>query len=119
MPVCAGYALEIDAQDWNSSSYDYSMMSVAADSRVLGNVIRSAFAVLKFTRNSILVGSSTGRSPGLATFRILSTKTAARRHIAGWSAPYDMSAPASDVSLDHTDNGKRRAIARFAIYSLC
>src|ERR1700751_1332353 len=52
-----------------------------------GEVSPNAFAVFLFRRNSIFVGSSTGRSAGLAPFRILSTKTAARRHIAGWSAP--------------------------------
>lgn len=65
----------------------HSTTSVAATSKVLGNVSPSALAVFLLRTNSIFVGSSTGRSAGLAPFKILSTKTAARRHIAGWSAP--------------------------------
>ena len=34
-----------------------------------------------------VVGCSTGISPGLAPFRILSTNAGARRHIATWSGP--------------------------------
>lgn len=39
----------------------------------------STLAVLRFTTSSNLVGCSTGRSPGLAPFSILSTKIAALR----------------------------------------
>src|ERR1700733_3091540 len=45
-----------------------------------GDTVRpSALAVLRLITSSILFGRSTGRSPGLAPFKILSTKTAARR----------------------------------------
>ena len=37
-------------------------------------------AVFRLTRNSNFVGCSTGRSAGLAPFKILSTKSAARRN---------------------------------------
>src|SRR4029079_14137601 len=66
---------------------NYSITSVAATNKELGKVSPSAFAVLLLRKNSIFAGSSTGMSAGLAPFRILSTKAAARRHIAGWSAP--------------------------------
>ena len=46
-----------------------------------GNVIPRAFAVLRLSTSSNFAGCSTGRSPGFAPFRILSTKMAARRHI--------------------------------------
>ena len=39
-----------------------------------------ALAVLRLSTSSNFVGRSTGRSAGLAPFRSLSTKTAARRH---------------------------------------
>src|SRR3989304_781079 len=45
-----------------------------------GMVRPRALAVLRFTTSSNLVGCSTGRSPGLAPLRILSTYTAARRN---------------------------------------
>src|SRR5437016_960990 len=44
-----------------------------------GIVNPSALAVLRLTTSSNLVGCSTGRSAGLAPFKILSTKVAARR----------------------------------------
>ncbi len=44
-----------------------------------GIVSPIALAVLRLITSSNLVGCSTGRSPGLAPFRILSTKVAARR----------------------------------------
>jgi hypothetical protein len=52
--------------------------SSARRSSDCGIVSPSAFAVFRLMTNSNLVGSSTGRSPGLAPFRILSTKYAAR-----------------------------------------
>ena len=43
-------------------------------SRSLGGMVRlRALAVLRLITSSILVGNSTGRSPGLAPFKILST----------------------------------------------
>src|SRR5262249_21867765 len=53
-----------------------------------GGMLRpSACAVLTLTARSYFVGSSTGRSEGLAPLRILSTKPAARRETARISAP--------------------------------
>ena len=66
----------------NWSPRPHSITSVAATSKLLGNTSPNAFAVFRLRRNSIFVGSSTGRSLGLAPFSILSTKAAARRHIA-------------------------------------
>src|SRR5262249_18723151 len=45
-----------------------------------GMLTPRALAVLRLIRNSNWVACSTGRSPGLAPLRILSTYTAARRH---------------------------------------
>ena len=57
----------------------YSMMSSARASRV-GEMLRPrALAVLRLIASSNLVGCWTGRSPGLAPFKILSTYVAARR----------------------------------------
>ena len=48
----------------------------------------SAFAVLKFTTSSNLLGCCTGRSPGLTpSLRILSTKDAAFRYMRGRFSP--------------------------------
>jgi len=47
----------------------------------------SAFAVLRLITSSNLVGCSIGRSPGLAPFRILSTKVAVRRNLSRTLAP--------------------------------
>ena len=45
-----------------------------------GGIVRPiCFAVLRLMMNSNFVGCSTGRSAGLALFRILSTKYATRR----------------------------------------
>src|SRR6266571_7791545 len=57
----------------------HSITSSARASSEGGTSIPSALAVLRLMRNSNLVGCSTGRSPGLAPFSILSTKVAARR----------------------------------------
>src|SRR6266567_6466911 len=58
-----------------------------------GIVSPSALAVFMLITNSKFVGCSTGRSAGLAPFRILSTKYAARRATSDWFAPYDMRQP--------------------------
>src|SRR5262249_60501601 len=51
----------------------HSITSSARASSVGGTSRPSAFAVLRLITNSILVGNSTGRSPGLVPFKILST----------------------------------------------
>ena len=45
----------------------------------MGNSRPIAFAVLRLTTSSYLIGCSTGRSPGWAPLRILATKWATRR----------------------------------------
>jgi len=57
----------------------YSISRDACTMNVDGIVIPSAFAVLMLTTKSNRIACSTGRSPGLAPFRILSTNTAACR----------------------------------------
>jgi hypothetical protein len=63
-------------------------MTRSAGGRSAGEMVRpSAFAARRFTTSSNFEGCSTGRSAGLAPFKILSTKTAARRQISLKSAP--------------------------------
>src|SRR5262249_60844717 len=59
----------------------YSITSSARASRVGGIRRPSAVAVFTLRTSSSLVGCSTGRSLGLAPFKILSTYTPARRYI--------------------------------------
>src|SRR5262249_21149975 len=77
----------------------YWITSSASRSRDGGIVIPSALAVLRLMTSSNFVGCSTGRSPGLAPLRILSTYVAARRPTAEKLGPYDMSPPASTQLL--------------------
>ena len=65
----------------------YSITLSARTSTDGGMVIPSAFAAFRFITNSNLVGNSTGRSAGLAPFRILSTKYASRRKESGRFGP--------------------------------
>ena len=59
----------------------YSITWSACSSSVLGIVNPSALAVLRLMTSSNLVGSSIGRSPGLAPLRTRSTYRAARRNV--------------------------------------
>ena len=61
------------------SRHAYSITSSVRAISEGGTVRPSALAVLRLITSSILLGRSTGSSPGLAPFKILSTKTAARR----------------------------------------
>src|SRR5262249_1686273 len=56
------------------------------------------FAILRLMMNSNFVGCSTGKSAGLAPFRILSTYVAARLSKSGKLTPYDISPPASTAA---------------------
>jgi hypothetical protein len=63
-------------------------ITLSAWKRRDGGMVRSrAWAVLRLMTSSKVVGCSTGRSAGLAPFRILSTKTAARWNISTWLGP--------------------------------
>src|SRR5262245_46450506 len=59
----------------------YWITSSARSSNDGGITRPSAFAVLRLITSSNFVGCSTGRSPGLAPLRILSTKCAVRRNM--------------------------------------
>src|SRR5262245_25427048 len=59
----------------------YSITSSARASSEGGTVSPSALAVLRLITSSNFVGCSIGMSPGLVPFKILSTKTAQRRHM--------------------------------------
>jgi hypothetical protein len=63
-----------------SKQHRHSITSSARSSSEVGTSTLSAFAVLRFTTSSNLVGCSTGRSPGFAPLKILSMKTATRRN---------------------------------------
>src|SRR5258708_36742992 len=52
-----------------------------------GKVNPIAFAVLRLTTSSNVVGCSTGRAAGFAPFKILSTRSAARRYLSGKRSP--------------------------------
>jgi hypothetical protein len=65
----------------------YWITSSARRSSDGGIVIPSAWAVFKLMTSSNFVGCSTGKSAGLAPFRILSTYVAARRNWSGGLAP--------------------------------
>ena len=63
-------------------------MISSARSRIDGGIVsRSSWAVLTLMTRSNRTGCSTGSSPGLAPFRILYTKVAARRHSSGRFGP--------------------------------
>jgi hypothetical protein len=65
----------------------HSMTSSAVASSVGGTAKPSAFAVVRLTTRSKLVGSPTGISPGFAPRRILSTISAARRNRSVYLGP--------------------------------
>src|SRR5271167_2847008 len=58
----------------------HSITSSASSTNVSGSFKPRCSAVFKLMTSSKVVGCSTGRSAGLAPFRILSTKEATRRH---------------------------------------
>src|SRR5262249_36765327 len=62
-----------------TNSRRHSITPSARASSVGGTSMPSVFAVLRLITSSNLVGCSTGRSAGLAPFRILSTYAALRR----------------------------------------
>src|SRR5215510_13407832 len=68
------------AESQDELAAPHSITSSARASNMGGTSRPSAFAVLRLMISSNLVGCSTGRSAGTAPFKILSTKTAARRN---------------------------------------
>src|SRR5215510_695263 len=65
----------------------HSITSSARASSVSGTVRPSALAVLTLMTSSNVLGCSTGISAGFAPRRILSTNSAARRHLLGQFGP--------------------------------
>src|SRR5262249_16845437 len=60
----------------------FHLITLSARASTLGGIVRPiCFAVLRLITNSNFIGRSTGRSAGLAPFRILSTYVAARRKL--------------------------------------
>src|SRR5262249_27526855 len=76
----------------------YSITSSARATSDCGTASPSAFAVLRLTVSTYLVGAWTGRSAGLVPLRILSTYSAARRNWSSQSRPYDNNPPAATLS---------------------
>src|SRR5262249_11394673 len=70
--TCAAHKL-MSALGQKRTLARYSINSSARSSNDRGKVIPIALAVLRLMTSSILVGNSTGRSPGLVPFKILST----------------------------------------------
>src|SRR5215472_3464765 len=93
----------------------HSITSSARSSIDVGTVRPSALAVFRLITISNLVGSSKGRSAGLAPLRILPTKAAARRYRSFRSAPYDIRPPTSTNSRSWWMAGRRCAMTRSAI----
>jgi hypothetical protein len=85
--VSAPQAAMRSAEKCDELATFHSITSSARTSRDEGTVILRVFAVLRLTDKSILVGNSTGRSPGRAPCRILSTKEADRRQHHSRSTP--------------------------------
>src|SRR5262245_36971388 len=71
----------------------HSITSSARASSVAGMVKPSAFAVLRLTTSSYLVGPCTGRSAGFSPFRMRLTYSAALRNCWSTSYPYDTNPP--------------------------
>src|SRR5262249_20567403 len=65
----------------------HSITSSARASSVGGTVRPSACAVIRLMTSSNFVACSTGRSPGFAPRKILSTYSAARRNMSGTFVP--------------------------------
>src|SRR5215468_5292220 len=79
--IAAPVQRDVDGIPEWSHAVPYCMTSSARSSRDGGIVSPRAFAVLRLITSSNFVGCSTGRSAGLAPFRILSTNTATRRSV--------------------------------------
>src|SRR5690349_7111936 len=75
------------AQPRDESSPFHSITSSARLSRAGEMAVPTDFAVLRFIASSNLTGCSTGRSPGLAPFKILATYPADCRYMSGKLGP--------------------------------
>src|SRR5262249_5166840 len=73
----------------------HSITSSASASSLSGIWRPSALAVLRLMTNSNLTGASTGKSAGLAPFRMRSTYEAVRRKMSYTSGPYDIRPPSA------------------------
>src|SRR5215470_3573246 len=64
------------------------LMTLSALASTFGGIVRpTCLAAFRLMMNSNFVGCSTGRSAGLAPFKILSTYVAARRSKSYWFTP--------------------------------
>src|SRR5262249_10281824 len=73
----------------------HSITSSASASSLSGTSRPSTLAVLRLMTNSNLTGASTGKSAGLAPFRMRSIYEAVRRKISRTSGPYDIRPPSA------------------------
>src|SRR5690348_10912907 len=71
----------LSIQNPKSKIQNVYLMTLSARASTFAGIVRSiCFAAFKLMMKSNFFGCSTGRSPGLAPFRILSTYVAARRN---------------------------------------
>src|SRR5215475_8724022 len=77
-----------------SDHFTHYRITLSALASTFGGIVRPiCLAVFRLITNSNFVGCSTGRSVGLAPFKILSTYTAACRYISKPLTPYDIRPP--------------------------
>src|SRR4051812_50004822 len=72
-PSTLGFGCNVRTTALTSKHHGYSITSSARARRDAGIAMPSALAVFRLINNSNFVGCSTGRSPGLAPLKILST----------------------------------------------
>src|SRR5262249_29839566 len=80
-----GTSLRVEANF--QTEFTHSLISSARAINVAGNSRPISFAVFALMNSSNLVGCSTGKSDGLAPFRILSINTPARMKMLGMLGP--------------------------------
>ena len=87
-------------QPYDERTPSHHSITSSARTRIDGGIARpSACAVRTFNASSNFVGCSTGRSPGLAPLRSLTTIAAVCRNIAARFGPKATSPPASTCSF--------------------
>src|SRR5262249_8849128 len=91
--------------------HGYSMTWSTRSRMDSGIVSPSALAVLRLMTSSNFVGCSSGKSPGLAPFRILPVRDPRRLYASARLGPYDMRQPAVAFSRKSEIVASRFAIA--------
>src|SRR5215468_2640076 len=95
-PVCRERPRSRYAAEQRDERAALHSITSSASARSLSGILRpSALAVLRLMTNSNLTGASTGKSAGLAPFRMRSTYEAVRRKMSYTSGPYDIRPPSA------------------------